>query len=73
MGRTVYIDGTVEEITSFAFKDYEGNDEFVSLHEHSKFLVTLKNSGCDAYDLYIKDIPKMIKALEAAYKEWGDG
>lgn len=71
MGRTVYIDEESVKITRFAFKDCYGGDMSVSLNEHSKALVTLKDSGGDTYELYIKDVPKMIKALEAAYKEWG--
>lgn len=67
MGR-VYVDEdlSVEDIKAeFCYTNAEGNSETVSVDTEEEW-VEIEDSA-DNFRVYVNDIPKLIKALQAAY------
>lgn len=60
--------GETEELEGFCYANKNGFTERVTFK--SRGVVRIEDSNEDGMsDIYIEDIPKLIKALEAAYKE----
>lgn len=72
MGRTIYVDGECEEeVTEIAYASKDGKYDRLTYGRGKSFFVFTPNAS-DSALVYVKDIPKLIKALEIAQKEWGD-
>jgi hypothetical protein len=71
----VYVDGSgrYSSDKEFAYTNESGDCEWVSLFGGEFGIIQINtDDGIDeSAAIYIQDIPKLIKALEAAYKEWG--
>ena len=69
-----YVDiGEEEDITVFSFRNFEGETESVTLSKDSNSCLTIvDDTHNQEYTLFKQDVPNMIKALQAAYDEWGD-
>lgn len=70
MRKYVDIDGS-EDITEFAFTNFHGETESVTLSKDSNSCLTIVDEYQE-YTLFKRDVPNMIKALQAAYDEWGE-
>lgn len=67
-----YVDiGEEEDITEFAFTNSCGETESVTLCEDNNSCLKIKDDNQE-YSLFKRDVPNMIKALQAAYDEWGE-
>ena len=67
-----YVDiGEEEDITEFAFTNFEAETESVTLSKDDNSWFKIKDDNKE-YSLFKRDVPNMIKALQAAYDEWGE-
>jgi hypothetical protein len=57
----------VEDTTEFAFKNQDGDIEFVLVDKWEPEIVSIKLECSDVACVYLKDVPLLIKALQAAY------
>lgn len=61
------IDGSGEqELEGFSYINKHGDEEAVSFEEDTVYLMYVANSDALSV-IYLEDIPKLIKALQAAY------
>lgn len=60
------------EVEGFSYTNINGNVEKVHLNTGLSY-VTLTDIGENDFDVYKEDIPKLIKALQAAYNHVNNG
>lgn len=56
-----------EEIEGFSYINYNGEEEFVVLSDRFPNVISIKDNTTEAVEIFVKDIPKLVNALEAAY------
>lgn len=68
----VFVDDSQEKgEKQFAYKCEDGGDEWVGREYAGSRTAIISLQGFDEVEVFINDIPKLIKALQAAHKEWG--
>jgi len=61
------VDVEDEVVEGFSYRNHHGEIEIVGLDLESTLYVSINSSEGDVVHLYKEDIPKLIKALQAAY------
>ncbi len=56
-----------EPITKIVFAEYDREEEFVELDDKT---ISIQDCGKGEVNIYIKDIPNLIKALQKAQELW---
>ena len=62
------IDDDTVKIEGFYYRNKYGHNEYVVLNVLDDLVDITPNSGQSGTPIYVEDIPKLIKALDAAHK-----
>ncbi len=57
-------------LEGFEYHNKDGESEYVHIDGRNCDVITVADSGAATIAIYTKDIPKLIKALQAAEQYW---
>lgn len=63
-----YVDEVTEETEGFAYKNTEGGEDHVLFERDDEYLNLTDTFAPGSFLVSIADVPKLIKALKAAYQ-----